>query len=819
VAAASRRALPAPEALRRDVRTLTTLLGDAIRAHDGEALYARVEGLRRAVIRLHERPTPSRAAGVRRLAAAVDPGDAVTVARAFTAFFQLVNVAEERQRVRELRARGARDVPAPLEDPVELTEVLTAHPTEAKRRAVVEHLWRIGDTMDALDDPRCAGRVRLDLERRLREDVASLWLTDPIRMHPPTPLDEVRATMALFDRTIFTTLPRVLRSVGPAARIRWATWVGGDRDGNPRVTAEVTAEAARISRDHVLRGYETAARRIARALSVSRADVPASPALRRSLARDARAFPARAAELERTLPDAPHRRKLVLVAERLAATREGRGGAYEGPDAFRRDVATLRASLREGGAGVLADGDLVHLAWQADAFGFHLASIEVRQHAAVLRRALERADPEVDATFRTIADVHRDLGAEACPRFVVSFTRGAADIAAVYTLAGRADRGLPRRLDVVPLFESGAELADAPRILDDIVALPAVRARLRANGGRFEVMLGYSDSAKEAGVLAASVALYETQAAIRAWSRRRGITVTLFHGRGGALGRGGGPTARAIVAQPPGTVDGRFKVTEQGEVAFARYGDPDIAWHHLEQVVRAVSAAPGPREPDPARRHRRTIRAMRIASERAWRDLVTTPGFAGCVAACTPIEHIATLPIASRPVSRTGTVEDLDALRAIPWVFSWAQARVNLPGWFGLGTGLEAAAASAGGLTALRRLFREWPFFAVVLENASLSLAKADRGLATRYLQRAGRPDVTEVILGEWDRTETMILRVTGEDRLLADRPSLRASIDLRAPYVSVLSHLQLQHLGDPRGTRVVQATIGGIAAGLQNTG
>jgi phosphoenolpyruvate carboxylase len=209
---------------------------------------------------------------------------------------------------------------------------------------------------------------------------------------------------------------------------------------------------------------------------------------------------------------------------------------------------------------------------------------------------------------------------------------------------------------------------------------------------------------------------------------------------------------------------------------------------------------------------------MRTASERAWRDLVTTPGFAGCFAACTPIEHIATLPIASRPVSRAGTVEDLDALRAIPWVFSWAQARVNLPGWFGLGSGLEAA-VSVGGIAPLRRLFREWPFFAVVLENASLSLAKADRGLATVYLERAGRPDVTATILGEWDRTEAMILRVTGEDRLLADRPSLRASIDLRAPYVSVLSHLQLEHLGDPRGARVVQATIGGVAAGLQNTG
>jgi phosphoenolpyruvate carboxylase len=811
-----RRAGPAPEPLRRDVRLLTTLLGDAIRAHDGEDLYGTVERLRRAVIALHERPGPSRAAAVRRLVAAVEPGDALRVARAFTAFFQLVNVAEDRQRVRELRERGARDHPAPLDPPVELTEVLTAHPTEAKRRAVVEHLWRLGDTLDALDDPRCAGRVRADLERRLGEDVTSLWLTDPVRRHAPTPLDEVRATMALFDRTIFTTLPRVLRSVGPDVRIRWATWVGGDRDGNPRVTADVTAEAARIAREHVLRGYETAARRIARALSVSSGDVPPSPALRRSLTRDARAFPARAAELDRTLPDAPHRRKLVLVAERLAATRGGHGGAYEDPDAFRHDVALLRDSLRSGGAAVLADGDLAHLAWQADAFGFHLASIEVRQHAAVLRAAVATPDLEVEATFRTIAALQRDLGVEACPRFVISFTRSAEDVAAVYALARRADPALPRRLDVVPLFESGAELARATEILDAIVALPPVRTRLRANGRRLEVMLGYSDSAKETGVLAASIALYETQAAIAAWARREDIAVTLFHGRGGALGRGGGPTARAIVAQPPGTVDGRFKVTEQGEVAFARYGDPDIAWHHLEQVVRAVGDAPGRRVHDPARAHRRPIAAMREASERAWRELVTTPGFAGCVTAVTPIAHIATLPIASRPVSRTGTVDDLDALRAIPWVFAWAQARVNLPGWFGLGTGLEAAAETPGGVTALRRLHRGWPFFAVLLENASLSLAKADRELARRALERADRPDIAGSIMAEWDRTESWILRLTGEDRLLAGRPALRASIDLRAPYVDALSYLQLAHRDD---RRVVQATIGGIAAGLQNTG
>ena len=807
-----------PEALRRDVRLLTTLLGDAIREHDGPERFAQVEALRRAVIRLHERPTPSRAAAVERLVGALDQGAGLRVARAFTAFFQLVNVAEDRQRVRDLRA-GEHGSPPPIPGAVELTEVLTAHPTEAKRRAVVEHLWRIGDLLADLDDPRAGARASADTRRRLREEIAGLWLTDPVRLHAPSPLDEVRAMLALFDRTIFTTLPRVQRTLGTRASLRWATWVGGDRDGNPRVTAAVTRDAMGVQREHVLRGYETAARRIARSLSVSESDIRPSAALRRSLAKDTAAFPRRAAELARTLPDAPHRRKLILVAERLAATRERKPGGYPGAAAFARDIETLRASLRAGGAPALADGDLLHLAWQAEAFGFHLASIEVRQHSEVLQAARRTPDPELDATLCTMAQIQAELGEEACHRLVVSFTRSAGDVAAAYQLARRADPRLPRHLDVVPLFESRAELARAVAIMDEVADLPAVRARLRANGNRLEVMLGYSDSAKEAGVLAASLALQEAQHGLAAWGRRRGLTLTIFHGRGGALGRGGGPTARAILAQPPGSVGGRFKVTEQGEVAYARYGDPDIAAHHLEQLARAVAAAPGARAPDPSLPFAAEIALMRDASEAAWRTLVGTPGFARCFTAATPIRQIATMPLASRPVSRAATVEDLDALRAIPWVFSWAQARVNLPGWYGLGAGLEAVAGRRGGLARLRRMHREWPFFAVLLENAELSLAKADHALGARYLARADRPDLSAAIASEWDRTERLVLAVTGHDHLLGGRTSLREAIDLRAPYVDALSFLQLRFLDDPKATRLVQATIAGVAAGLQNTG
>ena len=809
---------PVPETLRRDVRLLTTLLGDAIRDHGGDELFTTVEALRRAVRRLHERPTPSRAAAVDRVIEGITREEGAHVARAFTAFFQLVNVAEERQRVRELRDRGQAPLP-PLTRPVEVTEVLTAHPTEAKRRAVVEHLWRIGDLLDTLDDPRTGGRVHVETERRLREEIASLWLTDPIRRRSPEPLDEVRATMALFDRTIFTTLPKVVRATGAQTTLRWGTWVGGDRDGNPRVTAQVTLGAAAIARDHVLRGYETAARRVARSLSASETEVPPSAALRRSLGRDVRDFPDRARELARTLPDAPHRRKLVLIAERLVATRTGDPAGFASPAVLEGELEILRASLRDGDAAILADGELADLAEQTRTFGFHLASLEVRQHAAVLRAALDDPDPEVAATFAAIARIQDELGEAACHRFVISFTRGAGDVAAAYALARRADPALPRRLDVICLFESGAELVRATEILDEVVALPDVRARLRRNGRRLEVMLGYSDSSKEAGVLAASLMLYEAQRAIAAWARDRNIELTVFHGRGGALGRGGGPTARAIRAQPPGTVGGRFKVTEQGEVAFARYGDADIAWHHLEQLARAVASAPGPEAADPSDAFAPEIATMRAASEAAWRALVGAPGFARCVTRATPIKQIASMPIASRPVSRTSNVEDLDALRAIPWVFSWAQARVNLPGWFGLGAGLEAVAEVRGGLARLRRMHRTWPFFAVLLENASVSLAKADRALAARYLARADQPEHARAIFDEWVRTERMLLEVTGEDRLLGSREGLRSAVDLRAPYIDALSYLQLRFLDDPKATRLVQATIAGVAAGLQNTG
>ena len=489
-AARHQRGVALSDALRANVRMLTTMLGDAIAESGGPELLEHVEALRKATIAYRERPTDARRRRVTELVAALDLDRAEDVIRAFTCYFQLVNLAEERHRVRTLRERSrsgkpvadsisALDAdPASVRD-LRITPVLTAHPTEAKRRAVVEHLWRIGASLEQLEDRSLGVSEERELERRLREEIAGLWRTDPIRRHRPEPLDEVRAVLALFDQTIFTTLPAVYREVdsrldpeGCGTRppsfqpfLRWGTWVGGDRDGNPRVTAEVTRAAMAIQSDHVLRGLEAASRRIARTLSVSQKDVPPSRALRRALDRDADALPGVARELGRTLSDAPHRRKLGLSAHRLAATRTGANGGYDGPASFLTDLDVLQRSLESGGAARLAWGELQHLRWQVETFGFHLASMEVRQHSEVLAAArAELATPrsarpsaptrEVLATFRAIADIQSRLGVRACERFIVSFTRSAADLAGVLDLARSAVPEAPPDVMPVPLLES-----------------------------------------------------------------------------------------------------------------------------------------------------------------------------------------------------------------------------------------------------------------------------------------------------------------------------------------------------------------------------
>ena len=843
----------------------------------GGSLLEDVERLRRATIELRRSRGPDAEERLRQVVELVDgldPDRAEAVAQAFTVYFQLVNLAEERQRVRILRQRShepaavaesltatvgelsaklGREQLARLLDQLEVRPVLTAHPTEARRRAVVDALARIADQADRLSDSRLAASEHADAERRLTEQVSVLWRTAQLRRQRPTPLDEVRTMTAVFDESLFLLVPTLYRelerALGAAGLalperavgrpvIGWGAWVGGDRDGNPSVTHDVTRATMDIYAEHVLRGLENASRRIGRSLTVSEESTPPSPRLLEALGRALPALGDQADAFQRRSPGEPHRQFLLLAADRLVATRNRAEGRYVGPAEFLDDLRTIQESLLESGAGRIASGDLQTLIWQAQTFGFHLASLEVRQHSAVHREVLEephseRAE-EVLATLRTMAELQSIYGAEACRRYVVSFTRSAADVMAVHELARLAVPDGSLELDVVPLFESRADLEAAPAILDALLELPGWLAWLDRRDRRLEVMLGYSDAAKDAGFLAANLALYQAQEALAGWARRNHVQLTLFHGRGGAVGRGGGPAGRAIRSQAPGSVAGRFKVTEQGEVIFGRYGNAAIGLRHLEQVISAVLVASTPQHEAQlaaaGQRYAPAAELMAARSEAAYRELVEARGFAEFLASVSPLDEINRLHIGSRPARREPDGKrDLEGLRAIPWVFAWTQNRCNLPGWFGLGTGLQAVAEGQG-IGFLREMRNAWPFFESLLDNAEMSLSKADPQIAGLYLELGARPDLVGVIREEYRLTRRLVLDITGNSRLLEGHPILRQAVDLRNPYVDALSFLQLRFLRQLRGgvaagaaadrlAELVLLTVNGVAAGLQNTG
>jgi phosphoenolpyruvate carboxylase len=883
-----------PEQMRRDVRLLGDILGEVIRDSVGPDLLADVERLRHAVIeaRRDARAEAADPAGdaIAALVASWDLDRAEQVARAFTVYFHLANLAEEHQRIRQLRERDTGDEPVreslaaavaeldrdaghdhvrELLESLRVHLVLTAHPTEARRRAVVEGLRRISDLLRLVDDQRAGAAEHAEARRGLRENIDLLWRTSQLRVKAMDPIDEVRTVMAAFDETLFLVVPVVYRELDRAlaasedhaeqapAFLRYGSWVGADRDGNPFVTAQVTRETATIQADHVLRALENATTRIGRSLTMHEATTPPSAELRRALAHAAASYPELLAGLTARAPQEPYRTYLLYAAARIRATRlRDADLAYHGPAEFLADLRVAQRSLADAGAAQQAYGEVQNLIWQAETFGFHLADLEVRQHSQVHARALgelRAAGPpgleaagdwsaetqEVLATFRAISWIQDRFGVDACRRYVVSFTRSADDMATVYELARyAAGDGRVPVLDVVPLFESAVDLANAPAVLTGMLEFPEVAERLAATGRRLEAMLGYSDSAKELGPASATLRLYETQAQLAEWAAAHGVRLTLFHGRGGALGRGGGPAGQAVLAQAPGSVSGSFKVTEQGEVIFARYGQQAIAKRHLEQVSYAVllasSAGRGDRITAAAASYRTVADRIDQAACAAFRGLVESAGFADWFAWISPLGEIGGLRIGSRPAKRglgggPPVAMDLDDLRAIPWVFAWSQTRMNLPGWFGLGSGLAAVAADPDGLEVLRRAYREWPLFGSMLDNAEMSLAKTDRPIAVRYLALGGRDDLTALVLAEYDLTRRLVLAVTGHDRLLADRQVLSRAVALRDPYVDALSYLQLRALAALRSDaadadrgrleRLLLLTVNGVAAGLQNTG
>ncbi|MDM7891660.1 phosphoenolpyruvate carboxylase [Curtobacterium caseinilyticum] len=859
--------------LRADVRYLGNLLGRVLRETGGDDLLHDVESLRAAVIDAYEGSDAEGAARAEAVVAGMSAERAEAVAQAFTTYFHLTNLAEEHHRVRVLRARGddggvagdsfpatyaslveqvgADEAAARLAD-LRFHPVLTAHPTEARRRAVTTAVRRITDLIDERDRTRNA-TARAENERRLLEEITTLLRTSPLRTTRPTPLDEVRTAMSVFDQTLFEIVPQVYRllddrllgddagrvPVTAPAFVRFGTWIGGDRDGNPHVTADVTRQAADIAAEHILLGLARAATRIGAALTLDAADTPADAGLQALVAAQESLDPGIAERIGVRAPNETHRRALLFVAARIRATRRGQDGlAYAGPEELLADLRVIQSSLVAAGAVRTANGELQNLVWQVETFGFHLAELEVRQHSQVHRTALaeirsgetlSETTEEVLAVFRTIADLQQRYGVRAAHRYIVSFTQSAADLANVHELAVAACGDAAPVLDVIPLFETFADLHASVDILDEAVRTEPFQRRLAATGRRLEVMLGYSDSSKDVGPVSANLALYDAQARIADWAREQDVELTLFHGRGGSLGRGGGPANEAVLAQPPGSIDGRLKLTEQGEVIFAQYGDQDIAARHLEQMASATLFASSP-----SNEERTAVAATRFAdlaqqlddvSRQAFYDLVKADGFAPWFARVTPMEEIGLLPLGSRPARRGLSVESLEDLRAIPWVFSWTQARINLAGWYGLGSALEAV----GDVEALRAAYAEWPLFGAMIKNVEMSLAKTDEQIARRYLELADRDDLAAKVLDEMLRTRDWVLRVSGGSDVLEDRPVLARAVRLRSPYVDALSHLQLRALRairtsgstDPTDAdhRLLLLTVNGVAAGLQNTG
>jgi len=912
----------ARDPLAREVRLLGALLGQVIEEQAGPELFATVERIRKRTISLRREDDPLERERLDSDLRAIDLESTEAVIGAFSLYFGLVNLAEARARVRALRRRerAARD--GILDDSVAdavaqlrhlgrtdeeldaligrilLAPVFTAHPTEARRRTVLVALRRCAVLLARLDDPRLTPSEDRDVRRGLREEITLLWRTSDLRLISPTPLDEVRSAMAFFDATLFIVIPRLYRALdsaldpptgrapGPAADtgrsgtrpprvgpfLRPGSWIGGDRDGNPGVTAETTARTLRIQADHVLHGYEAVATRLMQTSAVASASDRTPRTLASRLARDAEDLPETARQLRRRFPEEPYRQRFGFIAERLRRTRAGLvgepaplTGRYLSPSDLDAELLELTDVLVADGLERVAYGEVAELRWQLGTFGFHLASLETRQHSAVHAAALaairagapgtsevaaEVTLDEVLATFRAIATAQTTFGIEACHRYVVSFTATPSDVTDVLELARiacepRSDRNeelTPPVLDVVPLFESSEALGAAGAILGALLDDPTYRAEIASRGDRQEVMLGYSDSNKESGLVSAAWMLHEAQSALAEAARSRRVELTIFHGRGGALGRGGGPTNRAILGQAPGSVDGRLKLTEQGEVIAANYADPTIARRHLEQMTGAILLASTPEHDAILERAFVTggpvMSELASTSRAAYRALVhDDPGFASFFSDITPVRELSDLRLGSRPAARGRREEapTIDSLRAIPWTFAWAQARINLPGWYGLGHSLDAYRRAHGeaALDQIGRLARDWPFLSSLLDNAEMSLAKADMGVARTYAALAsnqGDERRWEAIETEYRRTVALLARVTGRDRLLDGSPVLQRAVALRTPYIDSLSELQVRLLGrlrsmaadDPergRLVRLVQLTVNGVAAGLQSTG
>ena len=909
--------------LRQKIRLLGDLLGETIVEQEGAELFALEEEIRQ--LAKARRAGDAEATGrilarVESLVADVDR--AMGVLKAFTTYFQLVNLAEEEQRVRVLwkRARQAEQEGRPMRETIAaaiqtlrqeglsgqevqsllqelvIMPVFTAHPTEAKRRAILLKLHRLSQLLYELDFHRLLPSEERERVERIQEIVTALWQSDETRERRPTVLDEVRQGLYFFETTLFDLLPRIYRELRRALEqaypgesfslppfLRYGSWMGGDRDGNPFVTLQVTEETLREHKGRALRLYAARVEALYNHLTMARTRVGFTQEFLRSLEADLALVPqSELAVLERFSME-PYRQKLILMYRRLMAAVDENAHpwakqvpnprAYHQVDEFLRDLQLIQESLERHRGDRLAQGRLADLICQAQVFGFHLATLDIRQHsdrhraalAEIFRRyrlaedypALPEAEkvrlltqeitsprpltarldfsPETNesvALFRLIREARSRIDPEAIQTYIISMTTSVSHVLEVLLLA--KDAALLGELDVVPLFETIEDLDHAGQVMTALFENPVYRAHLAQRGNRQQIMIGYSDSNKDGGYLRANWMLYRAQKTLAHTCDAHGIKLWLFHGRGGSIGRGGGPANRAILAQPAESIRGRIKMTEQGEVISNRYGNARIAHRHLEQVVNAVLLSSGRRRPlaQEAEWAHVLEETSRYAEEK-YRALVDQPEFLTYFQQSTPIEIMELLNMGSRPARRRKSANIRD-LRAIPWVFAWTQSRVHLPGWYGLGSGItrwiESGEDAPARLATLQEMYRSWPFFHTAIDLAQMSLAIADMHIAQLYARLAEpaiREAILPAILDEHSRSEGVILAITGQQRLLERERWLAESIRLRNPYVDPLNYIQAALMARYRqaeqpDNRLIQAlrlSVNGIAAGLQSTG
>lgn len=911
-----------PSPLSRDIHLLGDMLGDTLRTLEGSTLFAAEERVR-AFAKARRGGEPGAAHELAEEIAQQDAATLELIALAFTAYFDLVNLAEEQHRVRVLRARErsqpetareesiarafhefrTRNIPperiAELLQRAHVELVFTAHPTEAKRRTILSKLNRMASYLYELDRPDLVPHERAEDENKLRAEIHALWLTDRSRSTRPEVADEVRTGLFFFESTLWEIVPRLyddLRSAlasaypeiqMPGRFLSFGSWIGGDRDGNPFVTAAVTAEALRLNRGLAIENYRAALRALERDLTLSDHRVRVSDELRASLRQDLEHPHPHLQFLHARYPMEVYRLKLESIAHALDETTQDRVterllGKNDAPLPRVRDAAHLDAELKilaeslEADRGqVIAGTDLRALREQAAVFGFHTAHLDIRQESSrliadtdallyahrvtphfaqmsnveqarlltylisqppqVLQQGGGLSDEtnETIALFQTLARTFRDYGAAPLGSFVISMAQSPGDVLAVLFLAHWA--GIADRLDIVPLFETMDALKSAGAIMQELFTNGAYAKHLQARDMKQQVMVGYSDSNKESGLVAANWALYGAKTALAELCRAHDVELTLFHGRGGSVARGGGPPSRAIMAEPPGTVDGRFRMTEQGEVLSARYGNPHLAHRHLEQIIYAVLSASMLEPTALPQDWRAVMEELSDAGLQAYRALVyETPRFVEFWTQATPIREIEQLRIGSRP-SRRKSSPSIQTLRAIPWVFSWMQSRFNLPGWYGLGRALDVVAADPGKMESLRAMTHDWQFFSTMLQNVQNALGKADMGIAEQYALLVQDESLRDAVFGdileEFERTRAWILRLTGQSEMLDNEPTLQRAIRLRNPYVDPLNFIQIELLKrlralpeDATGARqelmeAMIVTINGIAAGLRNTG